>query len=151
MTPVTKIMAERMAIMETISQRLEETTTRLGDVAEGLQTNIAVDEERLKNQDKLIEEIRQTAKEHAQSDLNSHALMNEKLDNIKSGLDVLNGKLANKSEDSDSDQPTSFFDKIINAIDKWKYWFYGGLFIAGAIAHKADLFDYIEKLITGHS
>src|SRR6185437_11143876 len=68
MTPVTKIMAERMAIMETISQRLEETTTRLGDVAEGLQTNIAVDEERLKNQDKLIEEIRQTAKEHAQSD-----------------------------------------------------------------------------------
>jgi Rad3-related DNA helicase len=157
MPPVTKIVTERMAIMETVSQRLEEATARLGDVADGLRTNIAVHEERLKNQDKLIEEIRQTAREHQQSDLNAHTLMNEKLDKIKSSLDVLSGRndpfnnhdFRNTNEDQPQKMTVS--DKINSIIDKWKYWFYAGIFVAGAIAHKAELFDYIEKVFTGHS
>lgn len=141
--------------METVSQRLEETTTRLEDVANGLQTNIAVHEERLKNQDKVIEEIRQAAKEHQQSDLNAHALMNEKLDGISSKLDVMKGAAdATKTESTppvDSITPSTIFDKIGTAVDRWKYWFYGGVFMAGALLHKANLFDYIEKIFTGHS
>lgn len=152
MPPSTKI-AERIAIMETVSERLVDATDRLGDIAEGLRTNIAVHEERLKNQDTLIAEVRQSVKDHQAADIQAHKQMNDKLDSINSKIDGLVGADSVRAarQIADDVPKPSFGAKVSDFIDSWKYWFYGGLFVAGVLTHKANLFDYIEKIFTGHN
>src|SRR5579863_7289235 len=82
---------ERIAIMETVSKRLQETTDRLGEIADALRTDNAVHEERLKNQDKVMEELRDAFTKHQEDDRNAFESVNTKLDGIKSTLDGLVG------------------------------------------------------------
>lgn len=139
--------------METVSERLEQTTDRLANVAEGLRTNIAVHDERLKNQDRLIEEVKTSIDKHQEEDRRVHREMSTKLDAINSKIDGLVGADSVRAarQIADDTPKTSFWAKFDNMVDSWKYWFYGGLFVAGVLTHKANLFDYIEKIFTGHT
>lgn len=136
--------------METISQRLQETTDRLGEIADGLRTNIAVHEERLKNQDKLIEDVRASIVKHQEDDQKAHQAMNDKLDSIKSSIDQLTGaNAAANAAKADNSPLSSLGSKISVAFTQWKYAVWGALFAAGVLTHKAHFFEWLLKFLVG--
>lgn len=146
MAPVTKI-AERLAIQETISERLVGVVDRLGEVAEGLRTNIAVHNERLDNQDKLIEELKDSVENHQAEDRRMHAEMSAKLDDIQTSVDQLTG--AKKSIVKVEQEADSIWDKAKTVFINFRYAFWGALFAAGVLTHKAHLFEWILKFLVG--
>src|SRR6184192_1920019 len=142
--PLRKTTNERVAIMETVSQRLQETTDRLGEVADSLRTNIAVHEVRLKNQDRIIDEIRTEARNHQRDDQASHQQMNDKLDSINSKLDIMKGK---EDAGSMATEVSSFASKIGELFAKWKYAIWGAVFAAGVLTHKAHFFEWVLRMV----
>ena len=146
MAPVTKI-AERLAIQETISERLVGVVDRLGEVADGLRTNIAVHNERLDNQDRILGELKDSIESHQAEDRRLHGEMTTKLDNIQTSVDQLTG--ANKSLVKVEQEADTLWDKAKDVFIKFRYAFYGALFAAGVLTHKAHFFEWILKFLVG--
>jgi len=137
--------------METVSQRLQETTDRLGEIADGLRTNIAVHEERLKNQDKLIEDVRASIMKHQEDDQKAHQAMNDKLDSIKSSIDQLTGANTRREDrqTKEDNALNTLGSKIGQYLSQWKYAIWGAVFAAGVFTHKAHFFEWILKFLVG--
>lgn len=125
--------------METVSQRLADTTDRLDKVLDDAKVDIAVQRERLDNHDDAIQGISDAIKQHQDDDRSAHKEMNDKLDGIKSAVDQLTGAAS-------KDTPANtFWTRLMSMMSQWKYAILGGMFVAGALTHKAHFFEWLLK------
>lgn len=128
--------------METVSQRLADTTDRLDNLVDKANIDIAVQRERLDNHDEALQGIQAAIQQHQTDDRNAHKEMNAKLDDIKSSVDKMSvGKAIANVEKS----ATSIWVRASDIIGKWRYAFIGGMFVAGALTHKAHFFEWLIK------